>query len=311
LRKKKAKAAQVKKRKLREQRDELKERLQELSRELKQLTEENDYNEKMMSQREKSPSARLPQSPLQQEKQQPPSSKLVNSDPSNPIKKEKGEQTENSKDVDEGKMQVTNEEGHTDDIPAAGTSTANNGETGSPTSAVKARDAETSTPVDPKFKKGEMVLNKGVMARVEGVHHQSESYTLDCGNGRTPNVPFGSANIKSPHHSKNTSHSSTTTKIGDQDKKDEDEKIAVTAQNTNSPTENMVDEKEQNIENEDNEKEGKEPGTKMTMAVSSSSNSNIVNGGEDTSGKMETEENEKEKSNNAEDVKAKIENQSS
>eukprot|EP00466_Bigelowiella_natans_P006736 jgi/Bigna1/69823/fgenesh1_pg.10_\ len=77
-------------------------------------------------------------------------------------------------------------------------------------SAVKTGDATASTPVDPKFKKGDMVLYKGVMARVEGVHYESESYTLDCGNGRTPNVPFESANIKPLRRSKNTSHSSTS-----------------------------------------------------------------------------------------------------
>jgi len=76
-------------------------------------------------------------------------------------------------------------------------------------SAVKAGEAKTSTRVDPKFKKGNMVLYKGVKARVVGVHYESESYTHDCGSKRTPNVLFESANIKHLGRSKNTSNSST------------------------------------------------------------------------------------------------------
>jgi len=55
---------------------------------------------------------------------------------------------------------------------------------------------------EPRFRKGEMVLYKGVMARIEGVHHESESYTLDCGGGRNPNVPFGYPKLKPLKRSK-------------------------------------------------------------------------------------------------------------
>eukprot|EP00466_Bigelowiella_natans_P007069 jgi/Bigna1/70089/fgenesh1_pg.10_\ len=121
-------------------------------------------------------------------------------------------------------------------------------------SAVKAGKAKTSTRVDPKFKKGNMVLYKGVKARVVGVHYESESYTLDCGSKRTPNVLFESANIKHLGRSKNTSNSSTgsgntASRQQQQQQQNNDEKNRI-RNNKGNRTEGAgdEDEKSQNFE---------------------------------------------------------------